>query len=45
MEILFNTSRASLVGDHFLYSGNLDVTFRGDIVGEIRCHSLLRVRG
>ena len=25
-------SRASLVGDHFLYSHDLNVCFRGDIV-------------
>ena len=31
-EVLYQ-SRASLVGDHFLYSHNLNVWFRGDIVG------------
>ena len=36
-------SRASWVGDHFLYSHDLNVWSRGDIVGEIRCVSLLRV--
>lgn len=37
-------SRAPLVGDHFPYSRNLTVYLRGDIIGEIRCLSLLGLK-
>ena len=38
-------SKASFVGDHFLYFCDLSVWVRGDIVGEIWCWSFLGFRG
>ena len=39
------TINASLVGDQFLYSHDLDVCFRGDMIGENSYLSLLGVKG
>ena len=39
------TIKASLVGDQFLYSHDLDVCFRGDMIGENSYLSLLGVKG
>ena len=39
------TINASLVGDQFLYSHDLDDCFRGDMIGENSYLSLLGVKG